>query len=325
MPSRKTNGTSSFGDLVAAAIGRLVDELEATESVVRTDHSPEAIHRMRAASRRLRTALLIFKPHLSAKHAEHAKSALRSLNGALGKTREWDVQAKMLVAAHSRSSSEVVRAAVEHLLERVEKRRSRARRKMSKAVERIDFARLLKVTARSAKDLCSEVLEGDIESLAWEAIEPRITATLKELPTIKSQESGAALHSLRILVKKLCIALELLEGAFGKGYAALHGRMSEIEDKLGQYADQAVLEEYLARAHAALTENGRESLAAGVSRMRETLGREHDALLQSLRALIDDLSTADFERALRGHSHNHHSDKHRKRRSGSQISENAPG
>src|SRR5262245_6947873 len=75
MPSRKTNGAESFGDLVVNEIARLVDELETTESVVRTDHSPEAIHRMRAASRRLRTALLIFQPHLSSKHAEHAKSA----------------------------------------------------------------------------------------------------------------------------------------------------------------------------------------------------------------------------------------------------------
>jgi CHAD domain-containing protein len=249
------------------------------------------------------------------------------LNGALGKTREWDVQAKMLVAAHVRSSSEVVRAAVEHLLERVEKRRTRARRKMTKSVERIDFARLLKVAVRSAKDLCSDVPEGDMETLAWEALEPRIKTTLKALPSIKSHES-ATLHSVRIKVKKLCFALELLEGAFTRGHAALLARMSDIEDKLGQYADQAVLEEYLARAHAALSENGREALAAGVSRMRETLGRERDALLISLRGLIDGLSAAEFERALRGHVRNNHSSKHRKRRSSSghqRLSENAQG
>src|SRR5262245_36191380 len=127
MQSPKMNADTSFDDLIANAVAQLVQELETTENVVRSDPSPEAIHRMRASSRRLRSALLIFKSHLSAKHAERAKSALRSLNRALGKTREWDVQAKMLVAAHGRSSSDLVRAAIEHLLERVEKRRARAR------------------------------------------------------------------------------------------------------------------------------------------------------------------------------------------------------
>lgn len=57
---------------------------------------PEFIHRMRVASRRLRTALSVFGDCLPCKKTDKFRKKIRRLSGILGEARDRDVQAGFL-------------------------------------------------------------------------------------------------------------------------------------------------------------------------------------------------------------------------------------
>ena len=89
MKTRADNSIQEFG------AGVLLNNLHALESEfegVRKGEDIEAIHRMRVASRRLRAALPLFGPVISAKKHTEWSRHIGQLTKALGAARDSDVQ-----------------------------------------------------------------------------------------------------------------------------------------------------------------------------------------------------------------------------------------
>jgi inorganic triphosphatase YgiF len=88
----KTAATNQGGTrgLVAAYLGTQKDELRVNESGARIE-SPVAVHRMRVASRRLRSSLATFAPLFVGPQAHRLRDELLWLGAALGPVRDIEV------------------------------------------------------------------------------------------------------------------------------------------------------------------------------------------------------------------------------------------
>ena len=80
----------SSRELVLEYLRNQVDELRVREPGARTD-SPDAVHRMRVASRRLRSSLATFRPLFAGSQAQHLRDELLWLGAVLGPVRDVEV------------------------------------------------------------------------------------------------------------------------------------------------------------------------------------------------------------------------------------------
>ncbi|MFO0982037.1 MAG: CHAD domain-containing protein [Planctomycetota bacterium] len=295
MPSRESAGESAtYSELITSVMARLCDDLASQELELRTDKSPEVICQMKLGCRRLSVALSVFEPQLSQRHADDARSALKNLSRALGKTYEWDAPLQLLRQAHQNTASDSTRATVEHLLRSLEKRRERARRKMTKAVQRIDFSRLLKVTARSMRHLSAGESDVTMQDLAWQALEPRIARVVASLPGDPTDVE--LLWQARAIAQKLRFTLELLQPAFLSANPQLMKRATDLEQGLTRCAKQSALENHLVRAQTDLADHGYTTLATGVTQLLGVLRGERSALFTTIRTLHAGIEAGDFHR-----------------------------
>src|SRR5256886_5920807 len=102
---------------------------------VRQAEDSECVHRMRVASRRLRSLLPLFAVCLSRKTCERWRKQLRRLTRALGEVRDIDVQIACVEHVLEQASLEE-RPGLERLLLRLQQRRQALHEPVGQAIER---------------------------------------------------------------------------------------------------------------------------------------------------------------------------------------------
>jgi CHAD domain-containing protein len=243
---------------------------------------PESLHQLRIASRRVRAVLDLVDPDLYPSFRKHARH-LRRLTQALGLTRELDVHAAILGALKELQPDPLRSAAVEHLLEGLERKRRRARAAMSKGLEQRslkDLDRLLE-----PPEFQEPLLLSDLPQSVWACLEPWIRVVEEALPPLLHQEDAANLHALRIRVKRLRYTLEILESAFPVPLEERLQQLKALQTALGLHHDHALLETLLWRNHAELASRQREVLAAGVLDLLGLVAEARRAYYEQFRVL----------------------------------------
>src|SRR4051812_251651 len=89
-PDQKPTVTSPAGDVLLARLGEQVQQIHAYDGPVRRD-AADAVHKMRVAVRRLRSALTTFAPLVPAGVARPLGKELKWLAGVLGDARDAEV------------------------------------------------------------------------------------------------------------------------------------------------------------------------------------------------------------------------------------------
>ena len=74
----------------------LIDEANSSAAALRSDSDADVLHRLRVALRRLRTLLWAYRPLLGEELEGRHGDRFRSLAGAAGKTRDWDILIELL-------------------------------------------------------------------------------------------------------------------------------------------------------------------------------------------------------------------------------------
>ncbi len=221
----------------------------------------EQLHQVRVAARRLGAVLDLVDPEAYPGHKSQRK-ALKGLVDTLGLPRELDVHADHLKAHYHQTPTPVQATVIEHLLERVDRGRNKARRAMEKELDRLrlpDLRRLLEVPS-----LPDPFQRTSLQEAAWACLEPRAATALGYLATLAAHEDPAALHKARVRIKKLRYAVEALEGAFGEPPEPLLKNLRALQTALGEHHDLAALEALLWEAEAQLRDRDRPALCAGV-------------------------------------------------------------
>ncbi|WP_306232044.1 CYTH and CHAD domain-containing protein [Agrococcus beijingensis] len=110
-PEPALDAQSSAEDVLAAALAEQVDELRRRDPLVRLA-ADGAVHRMRVASRRLRSLLATFRPLLDRARTDPLRDELRWFAGVLGAARDAEVQCARLAALVAEQPVELVMGAV---------------------------------------------------------------------------------------------------------------------------------------------------------------------------------------------------------------------
>ena len=229
---------TAFRIIARRCLGDLTAHQEAT-----CKGDPAALHQMRIALTRLRTAILFFSPMVDDVNRTRIKDDLRWLNGQLGTVRDLDVAMERLDVNHKK------RPEAASYYQSWNKKRGDSHRHLAQALRSVRYRRLI------------ESMSAWVENGPWSINEERQAAQERALPVgvygvakladwreklLKKCRKLLKMdtrkrHRLRLLNKKLCYSIESLEDLFSdkrfkKQQTALK-HLRKAQRSLGQLND----------------------------------------------------------------------------------------
>lgn len=240
------------GDVVLARLRAQVTLLEELDPQARQDEH-DAVHRMRATTRRLRSALATFAPLLDRAPGDRLRSELRWLAGVLGTVRDAEVMRdRLLTLATDGPGGEVDGGMVGELAGELEARHRAARDELLEGLgsdRHLQLVAALELLVREPP--CTTVAEQPARTALpplvqrdWRRVEER-AATAAECEERAAQE--AARHELRKAAKRLRYACEAVAPVFGPPVAGLGAAAEQLQDVLGEYHDSVVSQHLVRR------------------------------------------------------------------------------
>ncbi len=241
---RKLRRAKPAGQVVRAYLIEQVRALLAADPRVRLDE-PEAVHRMRVACRRIRSAIRIFAPLFPAATVAHLDGELRDLAGALSGARDAEVQIAYFDDRLARLPAELVAGPVRDVVN--------AHLGAGMAAGRAEALAMLRSERYFA--LIDDLLALVREPLTGAAARPagkvlpklvghadrrlaRKVAAAAALPV--GADRDVLLHSARKQAKRLRYAAEIVTPLYGGPAAALAGQAEQAQELLGLHQDATV-------------------------------------------------------------------------------------
>ena len=259
--------------VVRARLAEQVDALVRLDPLVRCD-APDAVHAMRVATRRLRSALATFRPLVDRDATEPLRAEVRELGVLLGEARDTEVLAELLRDVLDPEVAAVGGAeARDHVLSDLRRRYARAHRHAVAALRSERYLRLvdalqdlaadapLTVTAERPTD---KVLRGRVRH-DWERLADRVQA----LPDGEGpEERGRAMHDVRKAAKRARYAAEPLVPAYGKDARRFVTRLAQVQSVLGDHHDLVVARAELRGLARRAAADGVDGYVLGVAHVR---------------------------------------------------------
>lgn len=211
------------------------DDLEAFDPGVRRGEG-EAVHKMRVATRRLRSSLKTFKRTFG--DAGELRDELKWLAGLLGEVRDGQVLQGKLLAGVEEAGPEFAPAAAE-IREHLESQVERGRAAVGEALESERYLALLDRIDRLVDD--TDRVEDDPLK--------RVRRDLQTADDLLDQAlaggEDAELHEARKAYKRARYAVEVFVPPVGKPVKALVSALTDLQDVLGAHQDSVVARELL--------------------------------------------------------------------------------
>ena len=258
-------------------------EIQAQEPRLRRSRSPEALHQIRVALRRWRTALMVFGA-ASGVSQDRTKATLKWLARELNDARDLDVFAVAL-EPHRKGGK-----GSEALWDKLETARNDAYARADEALQSDRLRRLLWRTAQAGRP--GEDRSAPARAVAAEALQRR-WRKLKTRGRKLGRLAPEARHKLRIEAKKVRYAVELCGDLFGHPHRRKRmGRaLKRMQDGLGVLNDLAV-GEAIALKLARLSGEPEAAFAAGrLAGTREC--REEAQVLKAASGAYEDFRAVD--------------------------------
>jgi triphosphatase len=271
----------------ARIVGHLLGVLLYHAPAAAEGAEPEAVHQMRVALRRLRSAWQLFRDAAACPALDAAKPALRVLARHLGPARDWDVFTTITLPAVAASLPD------EGALRRLGAAAGRRRRESHAALRHYlagpDFREVtIRLAALAALRPWESHAESGAEEQSASLAQPladfaahalarrlaRVEETGEAIATLGREE----LHALRIHLKRLRYTAEFFAPLYpARAARRFIRRLARMQDRLGQINDQTVAEGLLAQLDGARRGYPaglvRGFLAAGEARARKRLAR----------------------------------------------------
>jgi CHAD domain-containing protein len=240
----------------------------ANDPGVRLGEDPEALHKLRVATRRARALLRAAQGLVAAQWADPLRDELKWLGGLLGPVRDLDVLLEHLDAEAETLEADDARA-FRRLRGRLVGERANDRDALLEAMRSARYFRLLDTLA-GAGDAPAGDDPTPLPEIAGTAF-GKLRKAVKALPPRPADDE---LHRVRIKTKRARYAAELAAPDLGKSGAKFIDRAKVVQDVIGDHQDAVVAEDRLREL--AARGGGRTGLAAGrlVERQRR---RKRDA------------------------------------------------
>ena len=230
-------------DLLRRSIARSTIRLAGQEPIIRLGE--DGIHDARVATRRLRSDLRTFRPLLDVAWCESLREELRWFGEILGRVRDAEVLRDRLSARIAAIPDSGI-AAGKVLIDELEITRLDARRRLladlasprySELVEQLAVGAGLPITRDGEADRPAEAA-GSLMIRPWRRLAKAVLG-LDPVP------EDAALHAVRIKVKRVRYAAEALAPAFGKRADRFATAAKRLQETLGDHQDAVMTGEWL--------------------------------------------------------------------------------
>ena len=278
-----------------------LDAMMGTIDGVRENEDIEYLHRMRVASRRLRSLLPLVSDCLPAKRGVRWRRRLRRVTRALGDARDADVQAVCLQDALEDCRDDSHRPGLERLLLRFRQRRGALQAPLTDTLERLASGRRMRRMEMALRYLlATSQLYADAESARHtyarcrSAIMRCLEEVLAAAATIHGPQCSTELHSTRIAVKRLRYTMQAFAPLYPDTLSDAIRAARRLQDVLGNVHDCDVwmdvlprfLDEEKARTLAYFgSSKPFEPLVAGVTALRDDRQRQRETYYREFTAL----------------------------------------
>jgi len=269
------SGACGYGaQVVLERIAPLLREVEG----VRRNEDPECLHRMRVASRRLRSALLLLEGCVPPETLRSWRRAMRRLTRVLGEARDLDVQLLFLEDFLGKSGTDAslseedgaasdataklrkdmkealppeMLPGVERLRLRLRTRRTRRQRNVLRALDRLEEEGLVQRMGTVLREMLvrMELGEADrgpsIREQAFRLLSLRLEEVLAFAYVADNPADEEGHHALRVAAKRLRYSLELFAPLLGEAGESLVKEIKVLQDRLGALHDCDVWRNFL--------------------------------------------------------------------------------
>ncbi|MEU3558388.1 CYTH and CHAD domain-containing protein [Streptomyces fragilis] len=262
-PRRGKRRPVTAGDHVLAYLRDQRDRLVALDPAVRRD-LPEAVHDMRVATRRLRSALRAYRPLLDREALAPLAAELQWLTRELGVARDQEVLDERLTAAVEALPGPLTTGPVrERLRLWTDARDGRARPRVAAALDSRRYLELLRsLDAALADPPLRKAARRKPEKPLTKALDKefrRLTRLVERAIALEpGPERDTALHEARKKAKRTRYAAEAARPALGKKAGALAEDAKSLQRPLGEHQDTVM-------ARGALLEIAQDAAKAGES------------------------------------------------------------
>lgn len=240
---REASAGGAFQQIARSSLGGIA----ANAAVLREAPQPEAVHQLRVAARRLRSALSTFRPVVEDHRYESVKDELRWLAKAFDQARNLDVFADQVLAPAQKM--EAPPAGLSALVSAVEAARQQARKEACEAAASERFrALMIDATAwvETGEWLGGLAAAEPARAFAARTLARRMKKVLKRGRRIETRDDETR-HEVRIQAKKLRYAAEGLGSLYAdKKVERFVSRLKALQDTLGALNDIATAEPLLA-------------------------------------------------------------------------------
>ncbi|MGH3550253.1 MAG: CHAD domain-containing protein [Pseudonocardiaceae bacterium] len=248
----------SSGEAVLAYLGAQAQRLRRYDPLVRRD-VPDAVHQMRVAARRMRSALQAFGRVIDRDETRELVAELKWVAGELGGARDAEVMGERFASMLTELPDELKLGPVDAAFTRSFERREVDARGVALAA--LDSDRYLALhdridalladpplTVRAGRKTKRELPKS--VRRAYLRVEKRMGEADRQPP---GEGRDRALHETRKAAKRLRYATEAVRPTVGKPAGRLRKRLKAVQDLLGEHQDTAVsrpaLRELAAQAH----------------------------------------------------------------------------
>lgn len=261
----------SLGEVAYRGIQKHFKKSTKYQDGVLADRDPENLHQMRVGMRRLRTALEVFGPAIDLPEAAQS-SQVTKIAKQLGKVRDLDVLQLWFQHFLSISSTSTEEAQeIKRVLGRLNKRRQKKFAQLPKLFksklyrqfvaayqdwlekpqyQAIAMMPVLDVVPDLLLPLLSQLFLHPGWLVATEPLEghiyPMVGMSMEALDQVLVQE-GPDLHDLRKQMKRVRYQTEFFIPFFGKTYQTQTRGFRDLQELLGLFQDEAVLNEFLVK------------------------------------------------------------------------------
>jgi CHAD domain-containing protein len=200
----------------------------------------EYVHRMRVASRRLRTALRLFNQHLPDNFGEEWRVAFKGITRALGNARDLDIQIELVELQILESLDKKILPGYQRLLLRLKQGRLKAQNKVELGINTIrenETLAEIRRTLGAAQINPVRDYSFDLYPFAYRAINSALDDFLSYQQAISLPNNGDKLHAMRIAGKHLRYTMEIFSPLYDQALLPFIDTMKNIQDQLGEIHD----------------------------------------------------------------------------------------
>jgi len=253
---RKTNVNqrlttkSAAGEVLLEYIRQQVQQVRSQDLPVRLD-APDAVHKMRVATRRLRSALSTFKPLFDPAIVRPLRDELKWLAGELGAARDAEVMLdRVRTAIHAERTALPVRAGADGALAELERAYRTAHDRVLSELDGDRYHQIL-------TSLCALVEQPPLRKPATAAAGKRLPALVgrsydrvhrfvdRGMGLPSGAEQDEAFHDARKAAKQARYAGESVATVFGADATAFAAAMEDVQEALGERQDSLLTRERL--------------------------------------------------------------------------------